>query len=418
MAHVHNAKLRQLLLLVFVAILILMGIGYLATPVFLGEKIGVFQLQRGELIQTVVASGRIENPARVDISTQVTGRVISVPVKEGQKVQTNQPLIELDSADERAALEQTGAVVRQAEVKLAQFREQIEPMAQQSLQQAQANLAAVQKQYDRTRDLVGQNFVGKAQLDEAQRNLDVARSQFDSALLQLKSASPSGSEYLLANAALAQAHANFRAAEARFGHTKITAISDGVLIARDVERGDIVQPGKILMVMSPVGLSQCLVQIDEKNLRFLKIGQAAQVMADAYPGQKFAAQVAFINPGINAQRGSVDVKLNIANPPVFLQQDMTVSIEIEVARSKDALSLNVEAIRDAASSKPWVMLVENGKAVRRTITLGMLGDKNSEIVSGLAATDLVLPATGIMVKEGDRVRALIQKANTNGVKVR
>jgi HlyD family secretion protein len=414
MLQVTDARAKRLLIVVLAFFLVLGGVGYLAGSMLFGEKIKVFQLQRGELIQTVVASGHIETPARVDIATQVTGRVIAVPVKEGQKVKTDQLLIELDAADEKATLEQTSAAVRQAEVKLKQFHEQIEPIAQQSLRQAQANLSNVQKQYERTRDLVAQNFVGKAQLDDARRNLDVARSQLDSALLQLKSATPSGSEYLLASAALEQAYANSRAAEARLGHTKITAVSDGVLISRDVERGDIVQPGKILMVMSPIGLSQCLVQIDEKNLRFLQLGQTAQAMADAYPGQKFSAQVAFINPGINAQRGSVDVKLTIPNPPAFLQQDMTVSIEIEVARRKEALSLNVEAIHDAASSTPWVMLVENGRAVKRTVKLGMFGDKNVEILSGLKESDLVLPATGQVINEGNKVRPIVVKMSGSG----
>jgi len=285
MVQATQPKSRRLLFVALIGIPVLALVVYLISPVFLGDKVKVFQLQRGELIQTIVASGRIETPARVDIASEVMGRVIDVPVKEGQKVSAGQLLIELDAADEKAMLAQTEAALRQAEVKLRQFHDQIEPLAKQTLLQAQVNLSNLQKQYERTRDLVAQNFVGKAQLDDAQRNLDVAHSQFDSAVLQLKSTTPTGSEYLLASAAVEQAQANFRAAQARLGHTKISAISDGVLILRDVERGDIVQPGKVLMVMSPIGLTQCLVQIDEKNLRFLRLGQSASAMADAYPGQ-------------------------------------------------------------------------------------------------------------------------------------
>ena len=314
-------------------------------------------------------------------------------------------LIELDGSDEKAALVQASAAVRQAEVKLRQFHAQTQPMAEQTLAQTQANLSNVQKQYARTRDLVAQGFVGKAQLDDVQRNLDVARSQLSSAQLQLQSAKPEGSDYLLASSALEQAHASQLVAQAKLDHSKIMAIADGVLISRDVERGDIVQPGKVLMTLSPVGLTQLLVQIDEKNLRYLQLGQSAQATADAYPGQKFTAQVVYINPGVNAQRGAVDVKLTVATPPAFLKQDMTVSLEIEVARRKNALSLNAEAIHDAASATPWVMLIDHGKAVRRTVTLGVRGDKSVEIKSGLRDADLILPATGIVVTEGKRVRA-------------
>jgi HlyD family secretion protein len=75
------------------------------------------------------------------------------------------------------------ANVRQAEVRLRQLQQLTQPTAEQVLVQAQANLINVDKQYQRTRELVAQGFVGKAQLDEAQRALDVARSQLKSAQL-------------------------------------------------------------------------------------------------------------------------------------------------------------------------------------------------------------------------------------------
>jgi HlyD family secretion protein len=408
-SHATKTGVKRWLSIVIGVMLLLAVLAYFLAPLVLGVSVKAFQLQRGELIQTVVASGRIETPARVDVGSQVIGRVAAVPVREGQTVKAGQLLIELEASDEKAALEQAAAAVRQAEVKLRQFHEQTQPMAEQALRQAQVTLLNVQKQYDRQRELVAQGFIGMAQLDDAQRNLDIAKSQYSSVQLQLQSVMPKGSDYQLASAALEQARANLHAAQARLNHSKITAVADGVLILRDVERGDTVQPGKVLMVLSPLGLTQLLVQIDEKNLRYLQLGQLALAQADAYPGQKFKAQVAFINPGINAQRGSVDVKLTVAEPPAFLKQDMTVSVEIEVARRKDTLSLNVEAIRDAASSEPWVMLVEHGKAVRRAVKLGMPGDKSIEILSGLKETDVVLPATGVAVAEGKRVRADVVK---------
>lgn len=413
-ARISNKNKWRWAMLTLLSLLILAALGYFAVPLLSGPKIRVFQVQGAELIQTVVASGRVETPARVDIGTQLLGRVLNVPVKEGQSVQAGALLIELDAADDSAALAQATAAVHQAELKLRQLQDLTRPVLEQSQRQAQVNLFNLQKQFERSRALLAQGFLGQAQLDEVQRNLELARSQLASVQLQLHALLPGGSAYRLASSALEQARAGQRAAQARLAHSKITAVADGVLIARDVERGDIVQPGKVLMVLSPSGLTQLLVQIDEKNLRFLQIGQTAQAVADAYPGQKFGAQVAFINPGINAQRGSVDVKLNVADAPAFLRQDMTVSVEIEVARRKDALSLNLEAIRDAAGHAPWVLLVQDGKAVRRTVKLGMQGDKRIEILSGLKQADLVLPATGIAVTEGGRMRAEVRPENRQG----
>ena len=388
---------------------------YFLWPVLFGEKVKIYQLQRGELIQTVVASGRVETPARVDIGAQVTGRVAKVPVKEGQTVKAGDLLIELEADDEKAALELAQANVHQAEIKIRQLQDLTEPLAEQAFVQAQANLSNVQKQFDRTRELVAQGFVGQAQLDDARRNLDVARSQVKSVKLQMQSSKPTGSDHQLATAALDQARAAENAAKAKLQHMQIHAISDGILISRDVEQGDIVQPGKALMVLSPVGLTQLVIQIDEKNLRYLHINQAAQAMADAYPGQKFPAVLTYINPGINAQRGSVDVKLTVSHPPEFLKQDMTVSVEIEVARRTDALSLSVDAVHDAASS-PWVMLLKDNKTEHRAITIGVRGDKSVEVLSGLNEHDLVLPATGITVAEGKRARADLPKEKKSGSK--
>src|SRR4029079_10268914 len=119
----------------------------------------------------------------------------------------------------------------------------------------------------------------------------------------------SGSDYALAEAAFVQAQASAQAARARAGYATIAAPADGTLIARAVEVGDVVQPGKVLMTLSPAGRAQLVVDIDEKNLRLLAIGQKALASADAYPQQRFAAELVYINPGVNAQTGAVEVKL-------------------------------------------------------------------------------------------------------------
>jgi HlyD family secretion protein len=101
----------------------------------------------------------------------------------------------------------------------------------------------------------------------------------------------------------------------------------------------------------------------------------------------------------------VQVKLAVAEPPAFLRQDMTVSVDIEVARHAGALSLTTEAVHDAASPAPWVMVVADGRARRRPVRLGIRGDSRVEVVEGLNEGDLVLPANGVQMAEGARVRA-------------
>lgn len=376
-----------------------------------GPQTPAFAVARRDLVQTVVASGRVEAPLRVDVGSQITGEVVAVPVAEGQAVRAGDTLIALDDRDAQATLEQATAAVRQAEARLRQVTELSLPVAQQTLAQAEATASNAARQFERVRNLTAQGFVGQSQLDDAQRALDVAHSQVRSARLQLQSLAPGGSDRALAQTALAQAQASERVARARLEHTQIRAAVDGTLIARNVERGAVVQPGKALMVLSPAGRTQLVVQIDEKNLRYLQLGQHALAAADAYPGMRFAATLAYINPGVDATRGSVEVKLDVDAPPAFLRQDMTVSVDIEVARSPGALSIETEAVRDAAGAAPWVMVVREGRAARRPVRLGVRGAMRTEVLDGLREGDLVLPATAAAVGEGQRVRAVAAAAS-------
>ncbi len=334
-------------------------LAYALRNIVLGQPVDVVATTVGELKQTVVASGRVTTPQRVEIAAETTGRANRIPVAEGQTVKRGQLLIELDSADDRAGVAQAGATVEQAQARLRQLREVGLPGATQSLVQAEANAEQARKQQDRMRDLQARGFVGQAQLDDANRNFDIAASQVNAARLQVRTNAPAGSDSALALASLAQARANLQLAQVKLEQNSILAPVDGTLIARSVERGDIVQSGKTLMVLAPVGETQIVVQVDEKNLAKLALGQKALASADAFADQRFDAIVTYLNPGIDATRGAVEVKLRVANPPVYLRQDMTVSVDIETARRDNARVIPAGALRDATSSEPWVMVVRD-----------------------------------------------------------
>ena len=377
--------------------------GYWVALLVLGPKVEVVEAVRREVVQAVVATGRIESPFRVDIGAQVVGTVVRVPVEQGQAVAAGQTLIELDAAEAHALVRQAEAAVIQAESRLRQLRELQLPVASQSLRQAQANHANARAQFERNRKLFDSGFIGQSVLDESQRNLDVAQTQVDTARKQVDAAGPHGSDYALAVAAREQANAGLQAARARLAYTRIVAPATGTLIARNVEHGDVLQPGKTLMVLAPSGETQIVVQIDERNIGKLRLGQPALASADAYPEKRFACEVAYINPGVDAQRGTVEVKLRVPEPPQYLRQDMTVSVDIEVARSPGALALPADAVRDATGAAPWVLLVEGGRAVRRKVELGLRGTGWVEIRSGLSAGDRVVPA-GAPIQPGTRLR--------------
>jgi HlyD family secretion protein len=368
------------------------------------KAVQTYTATRGDLVQSVVASGTVITPQRASIGAEITGRVARVPVEEGQTVREGQVLVELDQTDERAALAQARAALAQAQAKLRQIAQYALPAAEQALRQAQANLTQAELAYKRASDLVAQNFVSKASLDDAQRNLDVAKSQLRTAQLHVASNGPGGADYTLAEAARREAETAVDVATAKLDATVIRAPANGVLIGRSVEPGDIAQPGKTLLVLAPNGEVQILVNVDEKNLGKLAVGEQAYASADAYPDQSFPAVLFYINPGIDPVRGSVEVKLRVPDPPPYLKQDMSVSVDIEVAHRKNVLIVPADAIHDVGTARPWAMVVRNGHTVRQPVRLGMRGDKAVEIIEGIAADEAVVPATNGLVRPGQRVR--------------
>jgi HlyD family secretion protein len=394
-----SARWRLLLFALVAVVLVAAG----APRLILGPEVGADIVVRSDFVQTVVASGRVETPNRVDIGAQLTGTVARVPVAEGQSVRAGDVLVELEAAELRATEKQAAVGVAQAEARLRQLRELQAPVAEQSLRQARINLDNARSALRRNQELFQKGFIGEAALDDSRKAVDLAEAQAAAARKQLETATPAGSDYALAQAALTQAQAAQEAAHARTRYAVIAAPREGVLIGRNVEVGDVVQPGKVLMTLSPAGRTQLVVEIDEKNLRLLALGQAARASADAYPQDRFEARLAYINPGINAQTGAVEVKLDVSEPPPVLKQDMTVSVDIEVARRPGALLLPSADVHDAQGPAPWVLRVEQGVAMHRPVHLGLRSGGFAEVVDGVSAGDAVVPPAAA-VAEGSRVR--------------
>ena len=391
---------RLLILFTIVALVTAFG-----SRVVLGPKIPAALVVQRDFIQTIVATGHVETPHRISIGSQIVGVVKNIPVSEGQIVQAGQVLIELDDAEWRAAAQQADMLVLQAQARLRQVREVQAPVAAQSLVQAEINVSYEEKQWHRNVDLFTKSFISQAALDEAKKNVDLTQAQLQTAKKQVQTTHPTGSDYQIAATALSQAEANSKVAYSRRQHTIIKTPIAGTLISRDVETGDVVQAGKALMTLSPSGATQLVVQIDEKNLPLLVLGQLARASADAYPTLNFSAAISYINPSVDLQRGSVEIKLNVPEPPAYLRQDMTVSVDIQVATRLRALLVPTDTIHDVKGRQPWVLKVADGKARKQVLRVGLQSAGMSEVLSGLSVNDRVLTFTN-EVNEGDRIRPI------------
>ena len=395
---------------IVIGVVIALGlVVFFTRNLILGTPVEAHMAVLSNLRQSVVASGRVIWPQRIDIAAELLGRVNQIPVIEGQQVRKGQLLIQLENKDEEASLGVAIAAVTQAQASVQQQREVALPTARQNVFQAQADATQINKHFNRMQKLSTQHFVSDSELEAAGLDKVIAQSKLTSAQLQEKNNLADGSEAALVQTALNQAQASLQLAQIKLAQDSIGAPADGTLISRSVEPGDIVQAGKVLMVLAAQGETQLEVQIDEKNLAKLAIGQNALGSADAFASQHFAAEIIYINPGIDASRGSVEIKLRVQNPPAYLRQDMTVSVDIETATRSNTLVIPTAALRDSSSENPWVLVVRDHHTFHQNVKIGLRGDNNLEVLSGIAQGEAVIfPSLGL-IKAGQHVRVTLAK---------
>ncbi|NBW46262.1 MAG: efflux RND transporter periplasmic adaptor subunit [Betaproteobacteria bacterium] len=334
-----------------------------------------------------------------------------VPVIEGQTVEAGAVLVELESTELFAARQQAEAAVAQAQSRLVQIEKVQRPVAIQLRRQAQATLQTALRQQQRQEALFAQKFIADAALQDAVKASEIADAQARSAELQVLTVQVGGSDWRVLHDALLLAQSQLRAAESRLKYATVRTPRAGVLIRRQVEVGDVVQPGKSLMTLSPSGSMQLVIQIDEKNLGLLALGQTAIASADAFPNTQFSAELVYINPGVDAQTGAVEVKLDVPNPPEILRQNMTVSVEIAVAHRTNAVVVPSSAIMNPSGGYASVLIVQSGRSKRKPIRLGLQSGLYTEVLEGLPEGVAVILSPQ-MVHEGDRARSMNPSASS------
>ena len=385
--------------LIPVVLLVALALGLVAWAAWRAPLRAALQVQSAPLVRTLQFSARVATPSRVELGSTVTARVRRVLVDEGAAVQAGQVVLELEDDELRAALLQAQAGEQQAAARLAGQRSSGRSTVQAALAQADAVLVAAQAELQRTQDLVARGFLSPARLDETRRAADVAAAQRNSAQAQLAANAEQGSDTAQAQAQLATARAATQVAAARLAQAVLRAPAAGQVLLRAVEPGQIVQPGKLLLTLALTAPPELLAQVDERELEQLRAGQVASVVADAYPGRRFAARVLRIAPLVDAQRGAVEVTL-APQPPVpdFLREDMTLSVEVETARRDRALVLPLAALRPGDT----VLVLQDGRAVARPLRLGLRTLQAVEVLDGLAAGDVVL--VDAAATDGSRAR--------------
>lgn len=354
-------------------------------PVFDG-----YQAASRPLVQTVVATGRVVAVSRAQVGSPVTGVLLERRVEEGDTVQPGDVLAVLRADDLDAA-------VREAAAALAQLQQSTRPQAQAGLREAEARLVQANREAARRRELFQRQLIAHEAMEQAVQAETIARAAAEQARL-------AASSLAAGNPDEAAARARVDTARAQLAKTTIRAEVAGTVLTRNAEPGDLVQPGRVLFEIARAGATEVLVPLDEKNLEVLALGQPAMCIADAYPSRPFPAQVTFIAPSVDPQRGSVDIRLTVAPVPDFLRQDMTVSVNVETGRRDSAVVVPNDALGEVEGNRATLWLVADGRATRRPVELGLRGLALTEVTRGLQPGDWILADARAPVEEGGRAR--------------
>lgn len=365
-------------------------------------EVDVEVARRSEVVQTVVVSGRVLPASRVALASLGLGRVVQMSVAEGAHVEAGALLLQLDDAEARASAASAEAAVAQARARLAELRGPSALSAAETLHRAETSLAEAESDLRRLESLASAGGVTVQELEHARSQAALAASTRESSALAL--GATRGSQGRAAAADLARAEAEASAARARLADRSVHAPAAGVVVARSVEEGDVVTAGQHLFDLAIDGPVEIRVDPDESSLALLALDQSALVSPEAFPDQRFAARVSYIAPAVDPQRGTIEVHLAVADPPAALRTDMTVSVDIEVARRPDALVIAAGAVRDVGGSTPWVLLLEGDHVRRRDVRLGAVGEDTIEILEGIVEGDRAVPTSATGVLPGARVR--------------
>ncbi len=375
------------------ALLVLLLLAWWTTQRWLGPRVPAYRVQQRPLLQDVLATGRVITPSRVNVASEITGVVVQRLVERGERVAPGQLLLRLRS-------DQADAQLTQARAALAQLLQQTRPQARAALRSAESALQLADAQARRARAQAASGALSRQALEQAEQAKQAALQQRHAAAAAWQAARPGG-------ALQRQLDAELRAARAVRARSEIRAGVAGEVLTRNVEVGDTVTPGQVLFTLARAGATEISLPVDEQNLQHLATGQPARCITDAYPGRGFDARLVFIAPAVDTSSGTIELRLRVAQPPSWLRQDMTTSCDVITARRAHALVVPDDALRARRGDAAQVLVLHRGKALARSVRLGLRGLVASEVLRGLRAGDVVIADRA--VRAGQRVRATLQR---------
>ncbi len=371
-------------------------------------------VERRDLVAKVRASGHIEPKRSVDISADISGRIVQLPVEEGQNVSEGDLLLIIDPTQYEAAM-------RRAEASLAEARAR-EVQARTEYTQAQRDADRLSQLKERTEDLVTDQEV-----EQAITVAEVRKSFWEAA------------EHGVANARAAVSEARDRVDK-----TVIRAPMTGRITRLSVEKGETAivgtmnNPGSLLLTVADLSEMEAVIEVDETDVPEISIGDSASVEIDAFPNRRFAGRVTKIGNSSIRPVSSVtstasdqaidfEVRISLDEPPEAIRPDLSATANVVTATREDVLAIPIIALtlideedfelleneltgdgetdespfegRDASQIEGVYVVEEDGVVRFTPVEIGVTGDNYFEVLDGLDEGQTVVSGSYQAIRE-------------------
>ena len=360
---------------ILLAILIIIVLGVAASIAFRNKgnelKFRTERVVRGEILETVNATGTVNAVTTVLVGTQVSGTIKDIYADFNSPVKKGQLIAQIDPATFEAQVEQAKANLLSAKA---------------NLEKAEAALRDAKRMMDRNRELSARNLIAKSELDTSETNYEISKTQVGTSKAQV-----------------AQAEAALKNAETNLRYTKIVSPVNGIVIARNVDVGQTVaasfQTPTLFTIAKDLTKMQINTSVDEADIGKIIVGQDAEFTVDAYPDITFKGKVWQVRnaPIIVQNVVTYDVVIKVDNPvganghSPLLKPGMTANVSIIISVKKDVLKIPNAALRFKPSEKDMmtpekkgtvVWIIEEGKPKGIKVALGISNGNYTEVVSG------------------------------------
>jgi HlyD family secretion protein len=352
-----------------------------------GDEIGVRveEVARRDLIARVTATGHVEPKTSIDISADVSGRIVQLTVEEGDDVEEGQLILVIDPARFEAVVDRAEAALSDAQAREAQARG--------SYQQAQ-------RDWDRIRQLkeAAEGMLTETEFEQARTEAEVQQALAESARHGVN-----------------MARASVREARDNLAKTVIEAPMSGRVTRLNVERGETAivgtmnNPGSLLLTIADLSVMEAVIEVDETDIPEISIGDSTLVTIDAFRGQEFFGRVtkignSSIRPRNELQSSSeqaidFEVRITLEDPGVDLRTDLSATADVVTAVRPEVLAIPIIALTLMDPSQFERIPVE-GEEVQPGED-GSSGETGEESAARDTAAE---PIEGVYVLDGDRVR--------------